>query len=150
MVIWQKIDYSKMPYSLTTTPPIYRLGYTEKQARLWLSNSIKVITLFPTQSSLLLEHNYDTIYYLKIIVDRQNYIIGFHSLGVVKEIYTAMIILVQNKQPLFSLFKFNFVDYNSIQLVKEIKKKWREKNTKNNDMIMSLRKTFLIWKNDCI
>ena len=146
---WQKIEYSKIPYFLTTQPPIYRLGYTEKQARLYFDDHIKVINLFPSQDNFLFDHD-SNIYYLKIIIDRHNYIIGFHSLGLAEEIFTAIKIMVKSKQPLTCLFKFNFVDEYTIQLIKEIKKQWQEENSNRNDMIRGLRETFLIWKNNLV
>jgi pyruvate/2-oxoglutarate dehydrogenase complex dihydrolipoamide dehydrogenase (E3) component len=146
---WQKIDYNKIPYCLKTQPALYRLGYTEKQARSSFKDRIKVINLFPRQNNFLLD-NEQNIYYLKIIVDRHNYILGCHCLGLTKEIFTAITIMVKNKQPLPYLFKFNFVESHSIQLIKELKIKWQKENYKKNDMINNLRETFLIWKNNLV
>ncbi len=147
---WTNIDYSKIPYCLNTSPRICRIGYTEKQARLLWGNTIKIISLFPLRRSLLFDYDHNDIYYLKIILDRNNYIIGFHSLGIAEEIFTAISLMIQNNQPLKYLFKLNFIKSSSYKLIKEIKQIWQEKNKLINSMMMSVAETFFIWKNDKI
>ena len=146
---WHKVNYKEIPYCLVTNPHIYRIGYTEKQARLLYGDQIKVISLSPSLQSSLLNHHHN-IYYLKIILDRHNHIIGFHSLGLAEEIFTAITFMVKNSQPLNYLFKLNLIQPSNSELIKIIKQRWHEQNKNINNIIMSLTETFFIWKNDYI
>lgn len=144
---WQQINYQNIPYTLATNPPIYRVGYTEKQAKLLLGKNIQVLTLNSNVRSLLnlAQNNI----FMKIILDKNNYILGFHGLGDgIEEILTGITLLITEKKPLNYLFKIKFSQINSLQIIKDIKQAWPEKNKCQNQIIMNLAETFFIWKRE--
>lgn len=144
---WQQINYNNIPYTLATNPPIYRVGYTEKQAKLLLGKNINILTLNSSWRSLinLAQNNI----FIKIILDNNNYILGFHGLGfAMEEILTGITLLMTNKKPFNYLFKFKFSHINSLQIIKDIQQVWLEKNQRQNQLIMNLREIFFIWKRE--
>ncbi len=144
---WQQVNYNNIPYTLVTNPPINRIGYTQKQAELLSGKKAKVLTLHSyVRSSLNFTQN--TIF-IKIILDKNNYILGFHSLGFgVEEILAGITLLMEQQKPLKYLFKLKFSQLNSLQIIKDIQQAWLEKNKKQNQIIIDLATTFFIWKRE--
>ncbi|NCO75393.1 MAG: FAD-dependent oxidoreductase [Cyanobacteria bacterium] len=142
---WQDINYSKIPYSLMNNPSIYRLGYTEKQAKLLIGNNIRILLInFTLESSLSLTQN---DLFIKIIIDKNNYILGFHSIGyVLEEILIAITLLKRQEKPFNYLFDVKFSQPSSLQIIKYIQQVWLEKNKRQHQFIMDLTETFFIWK----
>lgn len=144
---WQQINYNNIPYTLVTNPPIYRVGYTEKQAKLLLGKNINILTLNSSWRSPLNLTQNDT--FIKIILDNNNYILGFHGLGLgIEEILTGITLLMTEKKAFNYLFKLKFCQVNSLQIIKNIQQAWLEKNKKQNQLIMNFRETFFIWKRE--
>ncbi len=146
---WQHTDYSQIPYCLPTNPPIYHLGCTEKQARLLYGKGIKIIRLHSSlisSSSFMTNNSYHS-YFLKIILNRSQQIVGFHCLGDIPEILPVITSMIKNNQPLDYLFKLNFTHSITYEIVKDIQQKWQQEKQKKSDIITDLTKTFLIWKN---
>ena len=141
-VPYQEIDYSNIPYSLPTNPPINRIGYTEKQA---IAEKIKVLKVFINlESSINLQQNY---MFMKIILDNQNYILGVHSFGFIPEELITTLYLIKNKNlPFNYLFESKFSNINSYIVVKKIVEQWKLNNPRQNQIILDLAETFLIWK----
>ncbi|MBL1210892.1 hypothetical protein, partial [Geminocystis sp. GBBB08] len=136
-----------IPYTLPTNPPINRVGYTEKQARLLLGKKITVLKLnshFTSSSNLSQKTTF-----IKIILDNSNHLLGFHSLGFgVEEILIAIVLLMAEKKPLHYLFKLKFSHLNSLQILQHIKQSWLENNQKQNHIIINLSQTLFIWKRE--
>jgi pyruvate/2-oxoglutarate dehydrogenase complex dihydrolipoamide dehydrogenase (E3) component len=144
---WQQINYNNIPYTLATNPPIYRVGYTEKQAKLFSRKNINILTLNSHGRSPLNLTQNDT--FIKIILDNNNYILGFHGLGfAIEEILTGITLLMTQKKPFNYLFKIKFCQVNSLQVIKDIQQAWLEKNQQQNQLIMNFRETFFIWKRE--
>jgi pyruvate/2-oxoglutarate dehydrogenase complex dihydrolipoamide dehydrogenase (E3) component len=145
--LWQQINYQNIPYTLATNPPIHRVGYTEKQAKLLSGKNIQVLSLNShVRSPLnLIENNM----FIKIILDNNNYILGFHGLGNgMEEILTGITLLITEKKPFKYLFKLKFSQINSLEIIKDIQQAWSEKNKQQNQIIMNLAETFFIWKRE--
>jgi pyruvate/2-oxoglutarate dehydrogenase complex dihydrolipoamide dehydrogenase (E3) component len=144
---WQQINYNNIPYTLPTNPPLNRVGYTEKQAKLLSGKKIKVLTLNSSwRSPLNLAQNN---IFIKIILDNNNYILGFHGLGVgIEEILTGITLLMTEEKPFNYLFQLKFSKINSLQIIKDIQRAWSEKNKRQNQIIMNFAETFFIWKRE--
>lgn len=142
---WQQINYQNIPYTLATNPPIHRVGYTEKQAKLLSGKNIQVLTLNSNvRSPLNLRENN---IFIKIILDNNNYILGFHGLGNgMEEILIGITLLITEKKQFKYLFKLKFSQINSLDIIKDIQQAWSEKNKEQNQIIMNLAETFFIWK----
>lgn len=141
----QEINYSNIPYSLKTNPPIYRLGYTEKQARFLLSERIKVFKVFCLLKSP--QNWQQEVTFLKIILDKDNEILGFHSFGFgVEELITAITFIKKHNLNLNYLFKMSFANLDTQQLMTEIDKSWKKENQRQHQIILDLAETFFIWK----
>lgn len=142
---YQEINYSNIPYSLNTNLPIYRLGYTEKQARFLLLGRIKVLKVF---CLLKAPQNWQQeTTFIKIILDNDNEILGFHSFGFdVEELITAMTFIKKHNLTLNYLFKMSFANLHTQQLVTEIDKSWKKENQRQHQIILDLAETFFIWK----
>ncbi|BAQ65165.1 FAD-dependent oxidoreductase [Geminocystis sp. NIES-3709] len=142
---YQKIKYNEIPYTLNTNPSIHRLGYTEKQARFLLSERIKVLKVFCLLKTLT---NWDQdVTFIKIILDKNNYILGFHSFGFgVEEVITAITFIKKKNLSLSYLFKISFSNNNSYKLIEEIDKCWKKENQRQHQIILDLAETFFIWK----
>lgn len=144
---WQHINYQNIPYTLAINPSIHRVGYTEQQAKLLSGKNIQVLTLNSHVRSLLnlAQNNI----FMKIILDKNNYILGFHGLGDgMEEILTGITLLITEKKPLNYLFQLKFSQIHSLQIIKDIKQAWLEKNKCKNQIIMNLAETFFIWKRE--
>lgn len=140
---WQEINYFHIPYILKTNPSIYRVGYTEKNAKLLSGKSINIL-IINFISNVNLKHN---CIFIKIILDHNNYILGFHGLGLeLEEILTTMTLLITKNKPLNYIFKLNFSQVVSWEIVKHIKQAYKDKNNRQNNIIMNLLETFFIWK----
>lgn len=141
----QEINYSNIPYSLKTNPPIYRLGYTEKQARFLLSERIKVFKVFCLLKSP--QNWQQEVTFLKIILDKDNEILGFHSFGFgVEELITAITFIKKHNLNLNYLFNMSFANLHTQQLMTEIDKSWKKENQRQHQIILDLAETFFIWK----
>ncbi|WP_017293328.1 FAD-dependent oxidoreductase [Geminocystis herdmanii] len=141
----QEINYSNIPYSLKTNPPIYRLAYTEKQARFLLSEKTKVFKVFCLLKSP--QNWQQEITFLKIILNKNNEILGFHSFGFgVEELITAITFIKKHNLNLNYLFNINFANLHTQQLMAEIDKSWKKENQRQHQIILDLAETFFIWK----
>ena len=149
---WRKINYYQIPYSLKTSPSIYRLGYTGKQARMLMlfGDSTEEISLHPRYSSgeqTALGDN-PPIFYLKIILDSQQRILGVHCLGEMAEFIAVITTIFQENKPFSSLFKASFNQEMTHDLVKQIWDIYYYQHNHQNNHLAEVRKTFLIWKQD--
>ncbi|BAQ60847.1 mercuric reductase [Geminocystis sp. NIES-3708] len=142
---WQKINYYHIPYILSTNPPLYRVGYTEKQARLLSNKNIKTLIINSNLfSGLSLGENN---IFIKIILDDNNNLLGFHGLGFeLEEILTGITLLIKQKKVLSDLFKLKFSQLKSLEIVRNIQQVWLAKNNTQHQFIMNLLETFFIWK----
>lgn len=135
------IDYNQVGYTLNINPPLYRIGYTERQIRELNNNSFSVIK-FSLNFNYHRESNF-----LKLIVSRDDYILGFHGLGDnLIEVFNLISYIRQNNLKISYLFKHNFSEQESYQIIKELKDKWLAKNKRQNQIIMDIQQTFLLWK----
>jgi pyruvate/2-oxoglutarate dehydrogenase complex dihydrolipoamide dehydrogenase (E3) component len=142
---YQEINYSNIPYSLNTNPPIYRLGYTEKQAKFLLSERIKILKIFCLLNSP--QNWQQEVTFLKIILDKDNEILGFHSFGFgVEELITAITFIKRSNLTLNYLFKMSFTNILTQKLIAEIDKYWKKENERQHQIILDLAETFFIWK----
>lgn len=142
---WQKINYHDIPYRLSTNPPLYRVGYTEKQGRLLSGKNINFLIInFHLLSTISLGENN---IFIKIIFDDNDNIIGFHGLGFgLEEILTGITLLIKQQKPLNDLFTLKFIQLKSLEIIKNIEQAWLEKNNRQHRFIMNLLETFFIWK----
>lgn len=141
----REINYSEIAYTLKTNPSINRLGYTEKQAKFLLSEKIKVLKIFCLLKSPI--NWQQNVIFIKIIIDKYNYIIGFHSFGDgVEELITAITFIKKQNLSLSYLFKMNFTNVHTHKLITEIEKCWQKENQRQYEIILDLAETFFIWK----
>jgi pyruvate/2-oxoglutarate dehydrogenase complex dihydrolipoamide dehydrogenase (E3) component len=142
---YQEINYSNIPYTLKTNPPIHRLGYTEKQARFLLSERVKILKVFCLLKSALNWQNEVT--FIKIILNKNNKILGFHSFGFgIEELITAITFIQKGNLTLNYLFKMNVANVDTQHLITEIDKSWKKQNQRQHQIILDLAETFFIWK----
>lgn len=142
---YQRINYREIPYQLPINPPLNRIGYTEKQARLSYGNNLHVINIFPSLDSTF--DPQQQTFFVKIILDNHNQILGFHSLGVeLEEIFAIIVFLKKNKLPLEHLFNLKLIKKTSLYLINKIKQILNNKNSKYNHYVLELLETFFIWK----
>ena len=150
---WREVHYDRIPYSLNTNPPIFRLGYTEKQGRMLFGNSLKIISFHPDYNSIGVlnptrTQTPDEIFYLKIILDSQQRILGIHSIGKIADFMGVITRIFEQNQPFHSLFKAHFNQQISYELVKQIWQQYYDDESNLNNYLTSFRKTFFIWKKD--
>ncbi|MGI0481191.1 FAD-dependent oxidoreductase [Geminocystis sp. CENA526] len=142
---YQEINYSDIPYTLNTNPPINRLGYTEKQAKFLLSQNIKVLKIYCLLTSPI--NWQQEVTFLKIILDESNYLLGFHSFGFgVEELITAMTFIKKRNLPFYYLFKMSFANLNTQKLITKINNYWKKEQRRQYQIILDLAETFFIWK----
>lgn len=142
---YQEINYGNIPYMLKMNPPIYRLGYTEKQARFLLSERIKILKVFCLLKSA--QNWQQEVTFLKIILDKDNYILGFHSFGFgVEELISAITFIKKKNLAFCHLLKMNFANVDTQYLMTEIYKSWKKENKRQHQIILDLAETFFIWK----
>lgn len=137
----KSVNYDKVGYTLNINPPLYRIGYTEKQVRKLTNTSFYVI-------QFCLNFDYDREGdFLKIIISNDDYILGFHGLGEnLRELFNFICYIYQNNVKISSLFTQIFTKKNTYKILKKIKNIYLEKKKKQNQIIINFRETFLLWK----
>ncbi len=135
------VDYFQVGYVLNTNPPLYRIGYTEKQILQLAKQSFYSIKI----DSIFNYHQYSD--FIKLIISKDDSILGFHGLGKnLQEIFDVICYMVNNNLKINYLFKANFNQIYSYKIVKKIEKKWLEENKRQTEIIINVRQTFLLWK----
>lgn len=138
---FKTVDYSQVGYSLNLHPPLYRIGYTEKQISELDNNAFYVIKLF------IHFNNYQHSNFIKLIISNNDYILGFHGLGKnLQELFNIVCYMDKNSLKLNYLFICNFSQSYSYQIINQIKEKWLQKKKRPNKIIINIRETFLLWK----
>ncbi|WP_330202717.1 FAD-dependent oxidoreductase [Cyanobacterium sp. DS4] len=137
----KKVDYENISYSLNTNPRIHRIGYTEKQALQLYHNNFYIIKLDVNFNY----HHYSS--FIKLIISNDNLILGFHGLGKnLEELFIVIKNIKQNRYSINYLFKENFNNIYTYKIANQIKEKFLEKEKKQNNIIMGIRETFLLYK----
>lgn len=139
------IKYEEIPYKLNTSPPIFRVGYTEKKVN--YLNLGKVNKIAFHLSTSLLPHGQKEVTFIKLIFSANHLIYGFHSLGMnAEEITNKITIMIQEKKHLTYLFSYNFTNFSSYQIVNKIKEIWEKEYRKQREIIINTKQSFLLWK----
>ena len=121
----QRIDYSTIPYALSTQPAVAQVGLTEPQARQRYSNSQLLIAQQPLYQNPKAQWRATTRGFCKLLAHRDGRLIGAHGIGpeATEWIQTVAVLMAQ-KTPWWQLANFPALPDSCTEILRQTTQQW--------------------------
>jgi pyruvate/2-oxoglutarate dehydrogenase complex dihydrolipoamide dehydrogenase (E3) component len=141
-----RANYSHLPFSIATTPPLARVGLTETQARKRFADNIYILQQpykINSQAQLLGQ----TTGFCKLIVDSKGYILGGHIIGVAaEEIIGVIALAVKYKITIQSLAGLPFPSLTISEIIHQTALEWQRQSLLKRKGLLNWLETWSIWR----